>query len=77
MMTSMPDVPVRLRPIEGADLDVLRRFDTDPSSRGPYLTSGFRSSHARRRRWEDPDYLVGGRHLAQWPQRALHQLGAR
>jgi hypothetical protein len=36
----MPDEPVRLRPIEEADLDTLRRFDTDPSSRGPYLTAG-------------------------------------
>jgi [ribosomal protein S5]-alanine N-acetyltransferase len=57
MMTSMPDAPVRLRPIEEADLDALRRFDTDPSSRGPYLTSGFRSPRARRRRWEEDGWL--------------------
>ena len=57
MMTFMPDAPVRLRPIEEADLDALRRFDTDPSSRGPYLTSGFRSPRARRRRWEEDGWL--------------------
>jgi RimJ/RimL family protein N-acetyltransferase len=53
----MPDEPVRLRPIEEADLDTLRRFDTDPSSRGPYLSSGFRSPHIRRRRWEEDGWL--------------------
>jgi ribosomal-protein-alanine N-acetyltransferase len=53
----MPDAPVRLRPIEEADLAALRRFDIDPSSRGPYLTSGFRSPHARRRRWEEDGWL--------------------
>jgi [ribosomal protein S5]-alanine N-acetyltransferase len=55
----MPDQPVRLRPIEEADLDTLRRFDTDPSSRGPYLSSGFRSPHTRRRRWEEDGWLGG------------------
>lgn len=55
----MPDAPVRLRPIEEADLDTLRRFDTDPSSRGPYLPSAFRSPHARRRRWEQDGWLGG------------------
>jgi ribosomal-protein-alanine N-acetyltransferase len=55
----MPDEPVRLRPIEEADLDTLRRFDTDPSSRGPYLSSGFRSPHVRRRRWEEDGWLGG------------------
>jgi [ribosomal protein S5]-alanine N-acetyltransferase len=53
----MPDAPVRLRPIEEADLDILRRFDTDPSSRGPYLTSALRNPHARRRRWEEDGWL--------------------
>jgi ribosomal-protein-alanine N-acetyltransferase len=55
----MPEAPVRLRPIEEADLDTLRRFDTDPSSRGPYLPSAFRSPHARRRRWEQDGWLGG------------------
>jgi [ribosomal protein S5]-alanine N-acetyltransferase len=55
----MPDEPVRLRPIEEADLDTLRRFDTDPSSRGPYLSSGFRSPQIRRRRWEEDGWLGG------------------
>ena len=53
----MPDATVRLRPIEEADLDMLRRFDTDPSSRGPHLSSGFRSPQARRRRWEEDGWL--------------------
>jgi Acetyltransferase (GNAT) domain len=55
----MPDEPVRLRPIEEADLDSLRRFDIDPSSRGPYLSSGFRSPQIRRRRWEEDGWLGG------------------
>jgi hypothetical protein len=46
---------VWLRPIEEADLDVLSRLDTDPSTRGPYLSSSFRSPHA----WSAP--LGGGR----------------
>jgi len=55
----MPDDPVRLRPIEEADLDTLRRFDTDPSTRGPYLPLAFRSPHARRRRWQQDGWLGG------------------
>jgi [ribosomal protein S5]-alanine N-acetyltransferase len=57
MMIPMPDVPVRLRPIGEADLDLLSRFDTDSSSRGPYLASGFRNPQARRRRWEEDGWL--------------------
>jgi [ribosomal protein S5]-alanine N-acetyltransferase len=53
----MSEEPIRLRPIEEADLDTLRRFDTDPSSRGPFLPSGFRSPRARRRRWEEDGWL--------------------
>jgi ribosomal-protein-alanine N-acetyltransferase len=53
----MPEEPVRLRPIEEADLDLLSRFDTDPSSRGPYQPSSFRSPHAYRRRWEEDGWL--------------------
>jgi RimJ/RimL family protein N-acetyltransferase len=53
----MADYPVRLRPIEEADLDLLSRFDTDPSARGPYQPSNFRSPHARRRRWEEDGSL--------------------
>ena len=56
----MSEEPVRLRPIEEADLDTLRRFDTDPSSRGPHLSSGFRSPQARRRRWEEDGWLGAG-----------------
>src|SRR4029453_12694098 len=54
----MLEEPVRLRPIEEADLDTLRRFDIDPSSRGPYLSSGFRSPQARRHRWEEDGWLA-------------------
>ena len=53
----MPDDPVRLRPIEEPDLDLLSRLDTDPGSRGPYLSSGFRSPQVRRRRWEEDGWL--------------------
>ena len=53
----MPEGPLRLRPIEEADLEPLRRFDTDPSSRGPYLPSAFRSPQVRRRRWEEDSWL--------------------
>ena len=53
----MSEEPLRLRPIKEADFDPLRRFDTDPSTRGPYLSSGFRSPHARRRRWEKDGWL--------------------
>jgi [ribosomal protein S5]-alanine N-acetyltransferase len=58
-MGHMPDQPLRLRPIEEADLDLLRRFDTDSSSKGPYLPSVFRSSQVRRRRWEQDGWLGG------------------
>jgi hypothetical protein len=44
MMAPTPEEPVRLRPIEEADLDILRRFDTDPSSRGPHLKRFARSA---------------------------------
>jgi RimJ/RimL family protein N-acetyltransferase len=53
----MSEEPIRLRPIEEADLATLRRFDTDPSSRGPFLPSGFRSPRARQRRWEEDGWL--------------------
>jgi [ribosomal protein S5]-alanine N-acetyltransferase len=49
----MPEEPVRLRPIEQADLDVLRRLDTDPSASEPFEWTGFRDPQARRRRWEE------------------------
>jgi hypothetical protein len=39
----MSEEPLRLRPFKEADLDPVRRFDTDPSTRGPYLSSRFRS----------------------------------
>jgi hypothetical protein len=32
----MPDEPVRLRPIEEADLDLLSRLDTDPAASQPF-----------------------------------------
>jgi RimJ/RimL family protein N-acetyltransferase len=48
----MPDEPVRLRPIEEADLDLLSRFDTDAAASQPFEWTGFRDPGARRRRWE-------------------------
>jgi ribosomal-protein-alanine N-acetyltransferase len=48
----MPDEPVRLRPIEEADLDLLSRLDTDPAASQPFEWTGFRDPGARRRRWE-------------------------
>src|SRR5215212_1861683 len=38
----MPDDPARLRPIEEADLDLLRRLDTDPAASQPFEWTGFR-----------------------------------
>ena len=31
----MPDEPIRLRPIEEADLNLLHRLDTDPAASPP------------------------------------------
>jgi [ribosomal protein S5]-alanine N-acetyltransferase len=69
----MPDEPVWLRPIDEADLDALGRFDTDPSARGPFLSSGFRSPLARRRRWEEDGWLGGdsGQLAVALPDRTL------
>jgi ribosomal-protein-alanine N-acetyltransferase len=53
----MPEEPVRLRPIEQAGLDVLRRLDTDPSASEPFEWTGFRDPQARRRRWEEDGWL--------------------
>jgi ribosomal-protein-alanine N-acetyltransferase len=61
----MPEEPVRLRPIQQADLDVLGRLDTDPSAREPFEWTGFRDPHARRRRWEEDGWL--GRDSATSP----------
>ena len=59
----MPEEPVRLRPIEQGDLDVLRRLDTDPPASQPFEWIGFRDPQARRRRWEEDGWL--GRDSAQ------------
>jgi ribosomal-protein-alanine N-acetyltransferase len=53
----MPHDPVRLRPIEEADLDVLSRLDTDPTASQPFEWTGFRDPQARRRRWEEDGWL--------------------
>jgi [ribosomal protein S5]-alanine N-acetyltransferase len=63
----MPDHPVGCDRSEEADLDLLSRFDTDPSSRGLYLPSVFRSPRSRRRRWEKDGWL--GDDTAQLPAR--------
>jgi hypothetical protein len=53
----MPHDPVRLRPIEEADLDVLSRLDTDPTASQPFEWTGFGDPQARRRRWEEDGWL--------------------
>jgi [ribosomal protein S5]-alanine N-acetyltransferase len=53
----MPNDPVRLRPIEEADLNLLRRLDTDPAASQPFEWTGFRDPCARRRRWEQDGWI--------------------
>jgi ribosomal-protein-alanine N-acetyltransferase len=53
----MPDDPVRLRPIEEADLNLLRRLNTDPAASQPFEWTGFRDPGARRRRWEQDGWI--------------------
>jgi ribosomal-protein-alanine N-acetyltransferase len=53
----MPDEPVRLRPIEEADLDLLSRFDTDQAASQPFEWTGFGDPGARRRRWEQDGWI--------------------
>ena len=53
----MSDDPVRPRPIEEADLDLLSRFDTDPAASQPFEWPGFRDPGARRRRWEQDGWV--------------------
>jgi [ribosomal protein S5]-alanine N-acetyltransferase len=53
----MPDDPVRLRPIEGPELDLLTRLDTDPAASEPFEWTGFRDPGARRRRWEQDGWI--------------------
>jgi ribosomal-protein-alanine N-acetyltransferase len=53
----MADDPVRLRPIEEADLNRLRRIDTDPVASQPFEWTGFRDPGARRRRWEQDGWI--------------------
>jgi [ribosomal protein S5]-alanine N-acetyltransferase len=53
----MPEHPVRLRPIEEGDLDLLSRFDTDPAASQPFEWTGFRDPGARRRRWEQDGWI--------------------
>jgi [ribosomal protein S5]-alanine N-acetyltransferase len=54
----MSDDPILLRPIEDADLEQLRRLDTDQASCEPFQWFGFRSPTRRRKRWEE-DGLIG------------------
>ena len=63
----MPDDPVRLRPIEEADLNLLRRLDTDPAASQPFEWTGFRDPGARRRRWEQDGWIS---RLKGWPARS-------
>lgn len=53
----MREEPARLRPIEEADLDTLRRLFTEPAMSEPFQWHGFRDPHAFRRRWEADGWL--------------------
>jgi ribosomal-protein-alanine N-acetyltransferase len=48
---------VRLRPIEEADLDHIRRFATDPEAPGEFEWTGFTDPQEPRRRWEKDGWL--------------------
>jgi RimJ/RimL family protein N-acetyltransferase len=54
----MGDDEVTLRPVREEDLDLLQRFDTDPSALGEFEWFGFTDANVRRRRWEQ-DGLLG------------------
>jgi RimJ/RimL family protein N-acetyltransferase len=53
----MADRPVRLRPFEEGDLELLARFATDPAFSSPFEWAGYRSPEASRRRWEEDGFL--------------------
>jgi [ribosomal protein S5]-alanine N-acetyltransferase len=63
----MPDEPVRLRPIEEADLDLLSRLDTDPAASQPFEWTGFRDPGARRRRWAQDGWIGRDSTSSPWP----------
>jgi RimJ/RimL family protein N-acetyltransferase len=48
---------IMLRPVEERDLEILGRFDTDPTLSEPFEWRGYRDPRARRRRWERDGFL--------------------
>lgn len=52
--------PVRLRPMQESDLQILERIDTDRALTEPFEWRGFTNTRARRLRWEDDGYLGPG-----------------
>ena len=57
MSSSRNNAAPRLRAVEEADLEVLRRIDTDPELSQPFAWTGFRDYTVHRRRWESDGYL--------------------
>ena len=53
----MPDEPVRLRPIEEADLDLLSRPDTDSAASQPFEVDRLPRPGRRRRRWAQDGWI--------------------
>lgn len=54
---SSDSYPVRLRPVQESDLQILERIDMDPALSEPFEWRGFANARARRQRWEDDAYL--------------------
>lgn len=54
---------LRLRPVEERDLELLQRFDTDPTLSEPFEWTGFSDPQERRRRWERDGYLGDSSYL--------------
>lgn len=59
MTATSPNSDIGLRPVEEGDLELLGRFDTDPSLSEPFEWRGYRDPRACRRRWEQDGYLGG------------------
>jgi RimJ/RimL family protein N-acetyltransferase len=51
------DVRLALRAFCEGDIPFLERLSVDPAATGPFIWTGFRDPHARRRRWELDGYI--------------------
>ena len=49
--------PVRLRPVQESDLQILERIDAEPALSEQFEWRGFANARAHRQRWEDDGYL--------------------